>query len=203
MTQGTVLVGPITGLPVSPLQQPAAWDTFTVQGVSWQGKVTIRDAHVSWNWDGKHGRSTEGAADSYVGTKPEAFEVTFYLWAQTHFDQWPTFSQLFQYQGTKGLAKPMTVYHPSLALLGIDSVICLHLGGIEQVSEELLYSAKVKLRKFSPPKPAPTISPTGADHVSPPNLPGTPPNPAIARLQAQLAERQRTIASLGTPGGLP
>lgn len=186
----------------SPISNPDVWDRIVVKGVTWEGKFEIKGAKQHWQWDQKHGRATEGSSDSYVGAKPEPFEITFFLWTDAHFARWPQYSALFQYQGSKGSAQPTSIYHPTLAVINIAAVTCLELGSPES-SDGDMYTCKVKLRQFRPQISSPTISPKGAATAHPPSLPGPPPNPVVEALQAQIAQRRRTIAALGTPGGLP
>jgi len=201
MTQGTVIVGPITfsqdGFP-SPLERPDVWDTLKVQDFIWEGKFEFRAACVNQNWDPKHARGQIGTTDSYVGNKPEPFDLVMYLWTAKHFADWRGFQSRFVYQGDKGKAAAVSIEHPALAVLGINAVVCLKIGMIQKVDDELLYSCTIKLRQFQPPANVAggAITPAGADHVSPPNLPGTPPTDPNAELKATLAARQKTAADL-------
>lgn len=192
MTQGNVFVGPISfneqSFP-SPIARPDLWDTLRVQGVTWTGKFEFRGACIDQKWDPKHARGQVGTVDSYVGNKPEPFDLVMYLWTDLHFAQWPSFQSLFVYQGSKGTARPTSIEHPALAVVGISAVTCLKIGIIQKVDDELLYSCTIKLRQFQPPANVSggAITPSSASHVSPPNVPGRPPRSAA--LQAALDER--------------
>lgn len=202
--QATFTAAPTGPIP-SPLANPAAWDTVYVQGVPWQGKIEFRNPRLVQNWDAKTGRGVEGSTDSYVGIKPEGFEIVFYLWTDGHFTRWQTFSQLFKYAGAKGSATPSSIYHPCLAMVGITAVTCLELGAVLPAGDELLWSASVKLRQFRPPVPMPKVlTPGGAASASDPNLPGSAPKPAAFYLaEARLDDRQRTVSAMPTLGALP
>jgi hypothetical protein len=186
----------------SPITSPDPWDTIYVQGVPWVGKVRVKGAKIKQDWDKKHGRGTEGSSDSYVGSEPQPFDVTFYLWTDDHFKRWPTYQLLFTYSGAKNKASPTSIYYPSLALLGINAITCLEIGGVEPEGEDKLFSATVKLRQFRPAvvMPIAAITPNGASATSPPNLPGHPPSPVIQALQQ---ENQRLrLKAAGWPDNL-
>src|SRR5580704_12805562 len=176
---------------LSPISYPVNWDQISVRGVVWAGKIEIKGAKRLYKWDTKNAPGAAGATDTFRGTKPEPFDLIFYLWTDAHFSQWPTFSQLFLYQSTKGVVLPVSIYHPSLAMVGITVVRTEYVGAVEKVNDELLFSATVRVHEFAPPPPInTTTTPTGASVVNPPTLPGTPPNPAIVALEARIESLQ-------------
>jgi hypothetical protein len=186
---------------VSPLQRSDVWDTFVIQGVAWIGKFEIRQACHVQHWDPKQARGQEGNEDSYVGSKPREFDVTFFLWAQPHFDLWPVFSAPLVYSGEKNRASPCTVYHPSLALIGISAVVCLELGAVLPVSSGSdMYHAAVKIRQFRPAVTSPVTTPKG---VTPSKTTtkfagfvGPLQETALEKAQTTLAQRQAQAANL-------
>ncbi len=158
----TLGVTPTTQQFVSPLRRSDVWDTFVVQGVSWVGQFEIKMACLHQKWDPKVARGQEGNTDSYVGSHPEPFEVTFMLWAQEHFDLWPAFSAPFVYSGAKLKSSPCTVYHPALSVIGIDAVVCLKMGPpVPKSPGSDMYAATVTLRQFRPAVHSTVATPGG------------------------------------------
>ena len=186
------------------IYDPRSWNTFTAGGLDWVGKFHIRNAKRKYKIDTKNAAGLEGATHTYRGYHVEHFDVTFFLWTDAQWAYWRIFSALFQYQGIKGSVFPVGVYHPSLHLVGIQSVICLSVGTVEVDENSLEASARLVLKEYIPPPlVSATQTPPTAITTSPTNTPGLTVNPAIAALQAQIAQRDATIAALGTPGGLP
>lgn len=188
----------------SPISFPQNWDQISVRGTVWQGKIEIRGARRRYKWDTKNAPGAAGATDTFRGTKPEPFEIIFYLWTDAHFAFWPTFSSLFLYQSLKGEVLPVSIYHPSLAMIGLTVVRTEDVGAVVKVNDELLFSSTVRVHEFAPPPPVNvTTTPTGASHVNPPSLPGFTPSPAVQSAQAALGAARAQAGALGLPGGLP
>jgi hypothetical protein len=193
------------GIYPSPIIGPQIWDQFQVQGVTWMGKIDVKGAFRSYRWDRKGPPGADGEVLTYRGKHTKSFRVTFYLWADFHFNTWPQFSLLFQYPGSKlGVVIPVSVYHPALAMVGITTVVCTDLGIPEKQSDDLMWAATVELREFIPPPPINvTSTPPGATSVSPPNIPGLAPSPAVLALEARKAALEAQAAALGGNSGLP
>lgn len=85
----------------SPFTNPIAWDTITVSGREWFGKFDIRGAKRAYKWDIKDGMGLEGWLSWYRGWTGPAFTITFYMWADIHFDQWTDFFSPFLYDAHK------------------------------------------------------------------------------------------------------
>lgn len=85
----------------SPFTNPIAWDTITVSGREWFGKFDIRGAKRAYKWDIKDGMGLEGWLSWYRGWTGPAFTITFYLWADVHFDLWQDFFSPFLYDAHK------------------------------------------------------------------------------------------------------
>lgn len=251
----------------SPFTDPVAWDTLRVGGVEWFGKFEIRGAKRAYKWDVKDGLGLQGAIETYRGQTPPPFTITFYLWANVHFDAWPDFSAQFKYNAAKqpsitGAAltnakaqakaahdtqvyietyiqknpprtpaaiqaaqkqledakravaqangavakasatgqvpspgvKPVDIYHPSLALIGIHQVICEGLGAPEKQSDDLMFTAVVELREYFPPLPINTTTTPDAAADSPEQ---TETDPAVVSREKQLDQLMQTAINSG------
>jgi len=131
--------------------------------------------------------------------------VTFFLWTDAQWAYWRSFSALFQYQGIKGSVFPVGVYHPSLHLVGIQSVICLSVGTVEVDENSLEASARLVLKEYIPPPlVSATQTPPGAIVVPTTIIVGRVPNADIAAAKANFAEAQAHLAAAqGADGAAP
>lgn len=192
------------GIP-DPFSFPGVWDTITVAGVQWQGKFEIRGAKRSYKWQVKDGAGVEGATETYRGKTPPPFHIRFYIWTEVMYVEWTSFVTLFQYNGTKigGNVSPVDISHPQLNLLGITQVICESVGGLEKVSDDLMFAADIELREFFPPVLQNATKTPLAASVSPPiTFPGFKPSQAVLDKQAQIAMLQQRAAAAGAIGGV-
>jgi hypothetical protein len=251
----------------SPFTDPVAWDTIRVAGVEWFGKFEIRGAKRAFKWDVKDGLGLQGAIETYRGQTPPPFTINFYLWADQHFDQWPEFIALFNYNAAKqpsitgaaltnakaqekaaydtltyietylqknpprtqaaiqagqkqledarravaqasGAAskaaatgvvpspgvKPVDIYHPQLALVGIHQVICEDYGPPEKQSDDLMFMATVSLREYFPPLPINTT--TTPDSAADAPEPGDT-DPAVVSREKRLDQLMQTAINAG------
>jgi hypothetical protein len=85
----------------SPFTNPIAWDTISVMGREWFGKFDIRGAKRAYKWDIRDGMGLEGWLSWYRGWTGPAFTITFYMWADVHFDLWGDFFSPFLYDAHK------------------------------------------------------------------------------------------------------
>ena len=191
----------IGGATPDPFSQPLVWDTIMISGIPWQGRIEIRGAARSYKWDIKHAPGVEGFNQTYRGKPPKPFTIKFFMWTASMYNYWQTFYvKLFQYTGP-ALVVPVSVYHPSLALLGISGITADEVGAVELQSPDLMFAATVKVHEFYPPIPTNATSTPLAKTPSTPNPPGNPPPTFLASQAASAAAQQRTANVLGLAGG--
>ena len=183
------------------------WDSVLIGGAPWGpatggGSVVIKGATRFHKIDQKDGGGLDGATQTYRGRKPKPFKILFRMWAQQHWLLWVTYSQLFNYNAIVG-AVPYSIAHPSLQVLGINDVICEEVGSVEVDEQSKMATATVTFRQFLPPPLINATNTPPAAAAVPPTIPGVPPNPAIAALQARISQLNAQIAAEGAPGGLP
>jgi hypothetical protein len=123
------------------------------------------------------------------------------MWTASMYNYWQTFyAKLFQYTGP-ALVVPVSVYHPSLALLGISGITADEVGAVELQSPDLMFAATVKVHEFYPPTPINSTSTPVTKTPSTPNPPGNPPPTFLASQAASAAAQQRQANVLGLAGG--
>ena len=173
----------------NPLRNPADFDVLIVAGVPNPGIVKITGFDRTFGWDVKKGKGTKGATITLTEFPPAEGSAEFYLWTDDHFDQWTSFRDLFRYDVSKRLAPAVDVYHPWLADLNINSVVCKKISPVTD-SGKKLFVVKVDLLEYwPPPKAAATSTPSGSKTGSggKNGPPGKVVDPVEAAKQAEIA----------------
>lgn len=186
----------ITIQAATPFDDPVTWDTVIVSGQSWHGKIEIRGAERSYKWDVKDGIGLQGAIETYRGQTPPPFEIEFFIWTPIMYLEWQVYQLLFMYNGAipfQGV-KPVDIFHPSLANLGIFQIICEGVGAVEKRSDDLMFSAIVKVREYFPPLPVNTTQTPDAAADKPED---TGEDPVIQRLEKQLGQLHQQAINQG------
>lgn len=172
----------------NPLDNPELYDAVSIGGVLSPGVCIIGDVKRKNSWDVKKGKGTLGATITFTGREPISFSIEFLLWTPDHFTQWGTFQKQFEFDPTKKAVTAISIFHPQLSDLGIDSVVCESIG-IKKDKGKKLWSVEIGLLEyFPPPKAAATGTPSGSKSSSDANKPpGSPPDPIADAQQAEIA----------------
>jgi hypothetical protein len=195
---------------LNPFMLPSRWDQITIGGVTWNGKIEIRGAKRPYKWQSKDTRGAESWDDTYQGLFPKPFTVVFFLYTATQFASWITFSAQFNYYGNKAAPQPVSIYHPALLLIDINSVRVNDVGAVHQISDDHMYAAEVEFMQWqTAPQPGSkaanvTATPTSAKPRNFADL--SPTDPRIAPLEAQVQAKQTQLSVTGAqsvPGGTP
>ena len=153
--------------PVADYDPPAfgqfgAWDVVRISGVTCPGYCEITGFERGWGWDVKEGKGAQGTTPTYTNKQKCEGEITFYLWTNQHFVDWETFRPLFLYDPTKAnTPQAVSIEHPSLADVGIKSVVTQKISPIKHLGDQL-FSCTVKLLEYAAPPPTSAVAtPTG------------------------------------------
>lgn len=188
----------------SPFAFPEVWDQIVISGTRWSGKIDVRGARRAYKWDIKDAPGIQGATQTYWGWKPERFTLVFGIWTDDQYTAWTQLVPLFRYDGVKpgSRVKPVNVYHPTLDTLGITQIICLHIGAVEKMSDDLYYEVQVYVEEYAPPQQI-NVTQTPPAAIDTSVVPGIPPQDAaeIAAREADLAKQQAVLN--GLTGGMP
>lgn len=172
---------------VDPISNPQAWDVVLLAGVTCPFVCEISGFERADDWDQKKGKGSLGATLTYTGRPAAEGQIEFFATTAAHFLAWNTFLPLLRYDPTKKVVKPVDIYHPALADVGINSVVAKSVGPWMHKGKQL-YARMVKFIEYFPPPAAAAVStPTGAVTNAPSKTPGTQPPDADAALQAQIA----------------
>jgi hypothetical protein len=199
------------GAPPDPYDSPEAWDYVRVAGQLSPWICDVRQFKRKWDWDEKHPKGSKNSYLTFTGNHLARGSIEFWLlcgpdpnnlgFNYAHLAQWYRFSQLFKYDPTKTIAQPVDIYHPSLAMIGLTSIVCEDIHNPVRRSIGL-YSVEVSLIEYGPPPPVSVVStPLTSAPNSPAGVkgpPGVPPDPAGDALQKRIAA-QITIAQAPLP----
>ncbi len=172
---------------INPIIEPQAWDNIYIGQVKSPGIAIVTGFKRDNEWDVKKGKGTVGATITYVGKPPAKGNVVFQLWQPVHFIEWESFRPLLLYDPTKKAPSPVDIYYPSLADLGITSVVVESIGAIEHQGKQLYTISVDFLEYFPPPKKSAVSTPAGSKSTQKGTTPGTPPDPIADAQQAEIA----------------
>ena len=201
------------GAPPDPYASPEAWDYVRVAGTMSPWIATVEEFTRKWDFDEKHPKGGKGSYLTFTGNHFARGSIEFWLLAgpdpsspiganYTHLSDWYKYSLLFKYDPTKTIATPVDIYHPSLAMIGVTSIVCEDIHNPVRRSIGL-YSVKVSMIEWGPPPPVSVVSTPVASRPNPPaggakGPPGTVPDPAGDAMQKQIAA-QLKIAQAPLP----
>ena len=188
--------------PYNPLKYPAAYDAIFIGNQISPGVCRVSKTKRGHQWDIKRGKGALGSTLSYQGIEPSKFSIEFDLWQEpaafnaqgitADFDLWDRFITLFRYDPTKKTIQAIEIYHPSLAQIGIHSVVVESVGNlIKKSPESMIWTAEVEFIEYLPPPAVTAVAtPAGSQALSNtnPKTPPTPPfdpNVLLQQLQAQ------------------
>jgi hypothetical protein len=72
----------------------------------------------------KKEKGAKGSTVTLNEYPPVEGSITFKLWTPEHFTEWAEFRANFKYDPTKKPIGAVDIYHPSLAEIGVTSVVC-------------------------------------------------------------------------------
>lgn len=182
------------------------WGSVTINGIKYQspndGYFVIKGAERAYRWEIQNGMMLQGALEFLRGVTPTPFTLDYYFWADEQYLTFLEIAQNFQYDLKKllstGVGTPfgnvvvraVTIYHPSLDVVGISKVICESVGAPEQQSDDHMWKATFKLREYFPPLQLPP-----QDHDTAPQQPTDPLAPQLQDKAQQVAELTQTAAN--------
>lgn len=175
---------------LSPISNPQAWDVVQIGQQTSPGICKIGDFKAKKEWDVKKGKGVLGATITFVGRPPAQGSITFKLWSDAHFAAWETFQSAFQYDPTRKAVQAIDIYHPALAAIDINSVVCEGIGAPNHVGEGMYEVVVDLLEYFPPPKSSAIGTPSGSVANKTVNGDSTATNDPVADAQ------QKEIAAL-------
>jgi len=180
---------------VNPIDNPQKWDVVRVGQTTSPGICKVGEFKRVNEWDVKKGKGSLGATVTYIARPPAKGSIVFKLWTATHFMAWDTFRLLFQYDPTKRTVQAVDIYHPALADINVNSVVCEEIGNIVHEGNQLYTITVALLEYFPPPKASAVSTPTGSKSNAGNTPQGNVADPVADAQQKQIAELMKQAAS--------
>ncbi len=188
---------------VNPIDNPQAHDFILLGTAQSPGICRPFEPKREADFDVKKGKGTFGSTVTYVGRPPAKWGIVFELWLARHWDEWTAYVPLLNYDPTKKKVQAIDIYHPSLAEIGIKSVVTTSIGMIKHEGKGLYTRTVEFLEYFPSPKVSAVSTPSGSQATSPNAAGGRGRGgrPTTDELQAaaerrEIAERERIAADL-------
>ena len=173
---------------INPLRNPTDYDFVQMGGRQNPGIAVVTGFKRAFGWDIKKGKGTKGATLTLADYPPCEGSIKFLLWLEEHFTDWATFRELFNYDSSKKPAGAVDIYHPTLADIGINSVVCKSIEALVHEGKQM-YSITVELIEYwPPPKKSAASTPNGSKSNDGKNKPGASTDPIADAQQKQIAD---------------
>ncbi len=128
-------------LTVSPLENPADYDSITIAGITFalaNGIVEVTGAERKYPWDNKRGPGSQGSTITYRGWDLAEPKLKFKFWQKAQIDGF--YSQIIPalaYDASKTDPKPYDVYHPKLFANDIFWLVTKSIGDLVDEGAQL------------------------------------------------------------------
>lgn len=184
------------GITPSPWSQGVNWDTIYINSIPWWGKIQIRGAARRFAWDVKHSQGLVGFNQTYRGQPHKPFGIRFFIWTDSMYNYWVNAYQVIL-MSLAGISIPVPVSHPSLSNIGITGICIDEVGGIEQISDDMMFKVDVGVHEYLPVKPIPVTTTPTAPAPPPKPTAGSPPAYTTALVSENAAAQARQASALG------
>ncbi len=142
---------------LDPFSSPESWDVVMVANTNTPGVAELSGFARPFGWEVKKGKGAKGSTVTLNDYPPAKGTLTLRFWTQDHFIQWAEFRAIWNYDPTKKPVAAVDIFHPSLADLGIDRVVCEEISAVEKESPGL-YKVVIKLIEYNPPPKKPAVA---------------------------------------------
>lgn len=199
----------------------APWEVCALGGIALPGIAKVR-ASKSSRHDVKRQKGQGEATITYVGEDPAEVQISLILWRQSHLNTlqslMPTLmkrvaapltatqqQQLAQGNGEENLipqaALAIDIYHPSLVLMGVKSVLIRRVSNLETTGQPGVFKMEIHCIEFRRPKKVDVTSTAqgSADWNTVPHAVGS----GVAQAPAAPSQNPPDISPNDLPGLLP
>jgi hypothetical protein len=152
------------------------WDRFVVAGRALPGVATV-EGSKSCKLDQRNAPGTDGATLTHMGNESSPVTVRLRIWTADQYEAWKSRREELMASTGKARPKPVMVYHPALADLGIKSLYVKEVGFL-RTQPGGLGEVIIKFLEFLPPSKAGVSTPKAAINTSVPNAFGSGAPPA-------------------------
>lgn len=178
-----------------PIANPVIWDFAIVGSVRTPGLCVVHEFKRKHEFDVKKSKGVYGATITFVGRPPAQGSMTFKLWQSQHFADLKDFLPNLKYDPTKSTVTAIDIYHPSLDLIDIRSVVCESIRNPINEGGQL-WTCGIELLEYYPPPPVsavatPTTSTPDTDPDKPGELPDSVGDANDKQIQSLLTQAQQ------------
>lgn len=106
----------------SPLDEPGTWDYVQIEDVRLPCLGNLPDASVGRKVDAKGKAGSDSVTITDKGQDVNEVKITLTFWLPEHFQTWDEIKDLVCARRRASERRPLSVYHPALAQLGINSI---------------------------------------------------------------------------------
>lgn len=182
-TTGSALLDPHTN--------PGAWMVLLVENQPTPGWITsIEGFDLETGWDVQHGKGSKGATLTLTTQPNPKGSITWTIPNSMPllFSQWAEFLPKFKYQPDKNAStNAVAIYHPSLADLGITSVVVKSISPWRHAGRGK-YERKIDFIVWTPPPVQSIVStPSRAREAPASSTKGAQPDPISDEIQRRIA----------------
>lgn len=172
---------------LDPITNPNDWDVVIVNGMASPGVAKISGFKRSFGWDVKKGKGAKGSTVTLNEYPPAEGTIELTLWEPEHFEEWREFRDIWNYDPTKKPISAVDIFHPVLADISVDRVVCKEIGQIEAQGQGL-FKVTISLIEYNPPpKKAATSTPTSSQsNANSKKAPGNTGDPVADELLRQI-----------------
>lgn len=151
----------------NPIRNPHGWDTVSIAGTETPGLAELSEPVRAYEWDVKVGKGAYGSTTTFTGRVPAKFTMKITIWREDQFAELEDLYSRLKYDPTKLAFDPTTgylnginavdIYHPSLAVVNIGSVVVEKIGAPVHQGKGL-YTAEIGFIEYYPPPRVPVVN---------------------------------------------
>lgn len=132
----------------SPIDEPEAWDTLVIGGLSFSGAFEFSGDLLTRKLDRRHSAGRDGARIRDRGYDLATIKLNLRLWEPKHFVELEALVRLLFPRGADVARRAAyACAHPALALAGITEVYARTMGALSQTSPTL-WTTEIELVEY-------------------------------------------------------
>ncbi len=172
----------------NPIEHARDYDAIELAGQEFGGLVIVKGFKRPFGWDIKKGKGVKGGTLTLGEFPPAKGTITFVLWLPEHWRTLADITEAFNYDPSKKKSSPIDVYHPDLARLEINSIVCENIGGQENMGKGKYQIAYDVIEYLPPPPKDASATPNGSKTNNPKKTPGKTDDPIADAQQKRIAQ---------------
>lgn len=136
----------------SPLDNPDVWDFVWIEDVKLPCLKKIPEISVGRKVDVKAKAGSDNVTITDKGQDVNKVKITLTFWLSEHFETWDEIKDLVSARKRARDRRPLAVYHPALAQLGVNVIYTERVHGMKHV-EHGMYEVTIDAYEYRDPPP--------------------------------------------------